>query len=283
MLTLYAYGEDVDFYRETYGNFTFTFSDDAIARYYGYYAPAWNDEAGCWVYRPIIRLLAPGEVTVTATAKDGSGVSAACSITVKAAPRLTALAYQPPVYEGRSGDFIRASLYAETDDPNCYREVYGSFAHQSDNTAVASVYGSYSDTWSDADSTWVYHPAFLCRSPGIATITSRSLDPSSLTTACRIIVRSDSPFVLPASVRTIKSEAFLSTTAEEIVLPEGVEVIGSRAFADSDALRLINLPASLTSIAEDAFENSGSVCLICAENSVGQRFAESSGLVYLFR
>ena len=97
---------------------------------------------------------------------------------------------------------------------------------------------------------------------------------------CQIIVRSDSPLVLPHTIKAIESEAFLSIAVEEIVLPEGIESIGSRAFADSTALKLINLPASLTSIAADAFEGSENVTLICAANSEGHRFAEESGIPY---
>jgi Lysophospholipase len=60
---------------------------------------------------------------------------------------------------------------------------------------------------------------------------------------------------LPEAVKTIEEEAFAGDSSlDEVVLPDGVESIGSRAFANS-SMKSINLPSSLTSIAEDAFEN----------------------------
>ena len=62
--------------------------------------------------------------------------------------------------------------------------------------------------------------------------------------------------VLPASLKTIGDSAFEGDMSlDEVILQEGVETIGSRAFADT-SITHIYLPASLTSIAKDAFDGS---------------------------
>ena len=59
---------------------------------------------------------------------------------------------------------------------------------------------------------------------------------------------------LPAGVKVIEEEAFYGVQSiDEVVLPEGVEEIGPRAFADS-SVTAVNLPDSLTEIADDAFD-----------------------------
>lgn len=61
-------------------------------------------------------------------------------------------------------------------------------------------------------------------------------------------------FRLPAGLKAIEDEAFMGDTSlDEVVLPEGLISIGSKAFKDSSVKRMY-LPASLTEIAEDAFD-----------------------------
>ena len=60
---------------------------------------------------------------------------------------------------------------------------------------------------------------------------------------------------IPTGVKTIEEEAFFGDTSlDEVILPEGMTTIESKAFADS-SLSSINLPSTLTTIASDAFEN----------------------------
>ena len=59
---------------------------------------------------------------------------------------------------------------------------------------------------------------------------------------------------LPGDLKAIEAQAFMGDTSlDEVVLPEGLERIGRQAFADS-TLRAVNLPASLVTIADDAFD-----------------------------
>lgn len=85
---------------------------------------------------------------------------------------------------------------------------------------------------------------------------------------------------LPESTKTIEQEAFHGATMlDEVVLPEGITAIGSRAFADS-SLTSINLPRSLTSIADDAFENSPNLTAIVKAGSYAQTYCEEKGIAH---
>ncbi len=60
---------------------------------------------------------------------------------------------------------------------------------------------------------------------------------------------------IPAGTTVIEEEAFCGDTSlDEVVLPEGLQRIESRAFAGS-SVALLNLPSTLEYIAEDAFED----------------------------
>lgn len=56
------------------------------------------------------------------------------------------------------------------------------------------------------------------------------------------------------TVTTIGTEAFISSSATSIVLPEGLTTIGELAFFDSSGFTSITLPSTLTSIGEGAFK-----------------------------
>jgi hypothetical protein len=61
---------------------------------------------------------------------------------------------------------------------------------------------------------------------------------------------------LPASLKTIGSNAFRSTSVSELVFPEGsqLEKIDRNAFKDCTSLKTFELPDSITSIGDSAFE-----------------------------
>ena len=79
--------------------------------------------------------------------------------------------------------------------------------------------------------------------------------------------------VLPEGTKVIEAEAFYGDTSiREVVLPEGVESIGERAFAGSGVTK-VNLPKSLTYIAPDAFDGCDGVTLTIISGTLGEQFA----------
>jgi len=84
--------------------------------------------------------------------------------------------------------------------------------------------------------------------------------------------------VLPAQLQIIEAEAFCGAAdLGNVTLPEGVTEIHSRAFADS-SLKSINLPASLSSIAEDAFDDCEAVTLRVQPGTQAWNWCAARGL-----
>ena len=84
---------------------------------------------------------------------------------------------------------------------------------------------------------------------------------------------------LPDSVAVIGEEAFAGTTSFwKVIVPAGATAIESRAFADS-ALAEIVLPASVTSIAEDAFEGCDDLIVAAPRGSYAHGWALARGMV----
>lgn len=84
---------------------------------------------------------------------------------------------------------------------------------------------------------------------------------------------------IPASVKIIEEESFYGDSSlDVVVLPEGVETIGSRAFLGS-GLRKINLPASLKAIADDAFPAPGKLTVTAPQGSYAYGWAVEKGYI----
>lgn len=85
---------------------------------------------------------------------------------------------------------------------------------------------------------------------------------------------------LPESTKVIEAEAFYGDTSiREVVLPEGVETIGAKAFAGSGVTK-VNLPETLTYIAPDAFDGCDGVTLTVVAGTPGEEFAITANLTY---
>ena len=82
-------------------------------------------------------------------------------------------------------------------------------------------------------------------------------------------------------VSVIEDEAFADSDAIRFVQISGsTGSIGSRAFADCLGLQSAMIPASVTSIAADAFAGCPGLTLFVQEGSAAQSFAQSSGIPY---
>ena len=82
---------------------------------------------------------------------------------------------------------------------------------------------------------------------------------------------------LPASLGTIGGEALAGISARTVVIPSGATSIGARAFADCSELKYVEIPDSVTSIADDAFEGS-TVTFICSAGSFAAEYAQARGI-----
>ena len=114
-------------------------------------------------------------------------------------------------------------------------------------------------------------------SEGSATITATSYN--GLTAACTVTVQagSGSGLKLPAFLKEIGEEAFAGCSEESVIVPDGCETIGARAFADSANLRTITIPASVTSIAADAFDGCTDLTIRAPKGSYASRYAAAHG------
>lgn len=67
--------------------------------------------------------------------------------------------------------------------------------------------------------------------------------------------KTDEPIIkIPGGVRVIANKCFELSNIEEVILPEGLEYIGSKAFADCYNLKKINIPSSVIGIGGKAFD-----------------------------
>lgn len=102
---------------------------------------------------------------------------------------------------------------------------------------------------------------------------------------------SEAVLVLPSMLKIIGEEAFCENTSiGKVIVPEGAAEIRSKAFAGS-SLTALELPSTLTYIAEDAFEGCGEFELSVPENCyaydrcielglIDVSYTTASGLIY---
>ena len=84
---------------------------------------------------------------------------------------------------------------------------------------------------------------------------------------------------LPTALQIIEEEAFFGATSiERVVVPDGTTEIRARAFAQS-TLREIELPATLTFIAEDAFSGCGDIAVSVPEGCYAYEWCLEHGLI----
>lgn len=86
--------------------------------------------------------------------------------------------------------------------------------------------------------------------------------------------------VLPAEISAIRAEAFMGDESmTEAVIPEGARAIGERAFAYS-ALTSVTLPATLTEIADNAFEGCDGLTATVSGGSYAHQYCVDNNINY---
>ena len=96
--------------------------------------------------------------------------------------------------------------------------------------------------------------------PGTATITATTFA-GGKTAKFSVTVVKATTLNIPVGTKKIEMEAFMSAAAGSVVIPDGCESIGARAFKNCANMRKAEIPNSVTSIADDAFDG-------CAEGFV---------------
>lgn len=82
-------------------------------------------------------------------------------------------------------------------------------------------------------------------------------------------------FTLPAGLKTVEDYAFYGDAAlTEVTVPKGVKTIGEKAFADT-GLQRIDLPATVTQIAENAFDGVTDLKIAAPSDSYARQYADS--------
>ena len=87
-------------------------------------------------------------------------------------------------------------------------------------------------------------------------------------------------FILPSALTEIGAEAFTGGMFSYAKLPEDVESIGARAFADCTKLAFIYIPAG-TEIDADAFGDKESLTILGAADSPAAQYAQDHGFAFI--
>ena len=88
---------------------------------------------------------------------------------------------------------------------------------------------------------------------------------------------------LPAGLERIEDQAFMGLPMTEVSIPSGCKYIGSKAFASCGNMKNVYMPDSVTSIAADAFNGSGSVRFVCESDNYAAGYARSHNIAWIIQ
>ena len=185
----------------------------------------------------VVTTIKPGDVTITAT--TDRGVTASCLLHLTYP--VISVTLEPAAAELKTQQTVQLTTTAVTRN--------GSFT----NLLVSFV--SSDETVAAVDKNGLV----MAIRPGTATITATAY--SGKSASCAVTVTEMIYATLPGNLKVIEAEAFAGAAFEAVIIPDGCTTIGSRAFADCPNLLYVRIPASVTAIAEDAFEGCGQVII----------------------
>ena len=145
-----------------------------------------------------------------------------------------------------------------------YRVTYGAF-HGTGLTDV--YYEGGSDSWATVSRQQENTPLANATFHWYAAVASEPVFPDRL-------------LYTPAGLAEIGASAFEGTTFTHLYLSSGVTTIGARAFAGCRRLERIEIPASVTSIADNAFLATSNVTIAAPEGSYAYNYASTHGINY---
>lgn len=204
----------------------------------------------------LVRAISDGETVIYAQTKNG--LTAQCAVRVTTLVQSVQLL--PPDEAIRKAVPVQLQavvLPADAENPT--------LIWSADNAGVASITQDGVLTFSQ---------------PGFVTVTALAADRGTVACSLALECKAERSAILPARLAAIGEEAFCGGAMEEVVLPAGALEIGPRAFADCANLCKVVIPDSVTLIADDAFENSGSAMIYGAAGSEAEAFAEEHGIPF---
>ena len=71
-----------------------------------------------------------------------------------------------------------------------------------------------------------------------------------------------------------------NTDVTDVVIPDGVTVIGEHAFRYCESLKSITIPNSVTSINIEAFYGRANIMIQCNRNSYAEEYAKKNNIPY---
>lgn len=130
----------------------------------------------------------------------------------------------------------------------------------------------------------------VAKGQGTAIISCCTVDGSNLSAECVITVwenQSEIPvmtasgFMMPSELTQIDDEAFAGIPVTYLKLPESLQTIGSMAFTECPNLAQVFIPATVNTIASDAFEGSFFVSIVGYQNTAAEAFATNQGIPFI--
>lgn len=91
----------------------------------------------------------------------------------------------------------------------------------------------------------------------------------------------DRSIKIPAALTIIESESFYGSPAYAIIIPSACKSIGSLSFAYCSQLEYIQIPASVTQIAADAFKGCSGLTICSPAGSYAQTYAQEHGIAWM--
>lgn len=89
--------------------------------------------------------------------------------------------------------------------------------------------------------------------------------------------------VLPANIKTIGADSFANTKFKQLFIPKGAKSIESGAFSACGSLRYIQIPDSVSFIADDAFTGCSNLTVFCNSGSyAAKRLMGKSNITLMF-
>lgn len=220
-----------------------------------------SDTSVAEVKAGLVKAIAPGTATITVTASAYTDISATCTVTVT-----EEMGPEVPMeeillsYKGISlnvGD-VNERLYLAAYSP--YTATNYDLTWSSSDESIATVDENGHITGVSAGTCVVTATAVLGDASASATVTVNELTSEvagSFVINGDILVSysgSEETVTVPEGIRVIGEKAFNNNDAiKHVVLPNSVEVIEARAFYDCSYLETINLPETMVSIGERAF------------------------------